>query len=134
MSNPDLRGTYTSAISGYVDLSVSFDKNLPAGYTPMVAVEAFSFDGKGNGTGWFTGNFGGIQFEAPVRFTYSVQADCRIQGTESFKINGTWTPGQKVVWVISGTGEHIELRGIVIGGGLGMGVSKATARRISMSY
>ena len=125
-----LRGTYTFWGSGWTDLSKSFDKSLPAGYSPMAFLQAFTFDGKGNGAGWISGNAGGFQFDFPMKFTYAVQPDCSIRGTTSFNIGGVWTPPTAVMWVISDTRGTLELSGYIRGTGPGSQVPHGTARRI----
>lgn len=135
-TNWDVRGTYTLVVSGWIDLSKDVNKSLPAGYSPTAGVQAFTWDGKGQGTGWISVNLGGIQFDAPVKWTYAVGADCKIQGTHSFNIGGVWTPPQKVAWVISKTADNgpvLELKGLKLGTGPGSEVTHATARRISMN-
>jgi hypothetical protein len=132
-SNSDVRGTYTAAGTGWINLSKDVDPNLPAGYSPTVLVQAFTFDGRGAGSGWISANLGGIQFNAEVKWTYAVQADCTVQATHSFKISGAWMPPSAVVWVISDPGAGgLELKGIQLGTGPGSGVTTVTARRISM--
>jgi len=78
-----------------VDLSKQFpNMGMPAGYSPVAYLEAFTFDGRGNGSGWLTMMMGGIGwFKAQTKSTYAVQADCGVQGTLSFKI--IETNGQK---------------------------------------
>ena len=136
-TNFDLRGTYTVAGSQWIDLSKDVNPSLPAGYSPSVFVRAFTWDGKGQGTGWVSSNLGGVQFDAPDRWTYAIGADCKIQGTYSFNIGGVWTPPAKVLWVISKTGDNgqaIELKGFELGTGPGSAVAQATAIRISMDF
>jgi hypothetical protein len=131
-SNWDLRGGYTAAGTGWNDLSKDVDPNLPKGYSPSVLVQGFNWDGIGGGSGWISANLGGIQFDAEVKWTYAVQADCSIKGTHSFKILGVWGPQSPVVWVISDLGQGgLELKGIQRGTGPGSGVTTVTARRIS---
>jgi len=137
----DLRGTYTAAGNGWIDLSKAVDKSLPAGYSPQAFVQAFTFDGKGSGTGWISSNLGGVQFSAPVKWTYAMQADCSVQGTHSFKISGVWTAPVSILWVVAGKpgapdaqSSDLELRGIILGTGPGSQVPHATARRISMQH
>ena len=133
-SDWDLRGTYTAAGSGWINLAKEVDPGLPAGYSPQAFVQAFTFDGKGGGSGWISSNLGGVQFNAEVKWTYSMQPDCSVKGTHSFKIGGQWTAPNAVLWVISGHGQSgdLELRGIILGAGPGSSVPHATARRISM--
>lgn len=131
-TNFDLRGTYTLVGGGWVDLSKEVDPNLPKGYSPQAFVQAFVLDGRGSGTGWISANFGGVQFNAQVRWTYAMQADCSVKGTHSFNISGVWSPPSAVIWVIAGKRDDLELNGFVLGTGPGLGVSHATARRISM--
>jgi hypothetical protein len=57
--------------SGWIDLSKDVDKSLPAGYSPMAFLQAFTFDGKGGGGGWISSNFGGVQWDAPMKWTYA---------------------------------------------------------------
>lgn len=133
-SNWDLRGTYTAAGTGWIDLSKDIDPNLPKGFSPSVLVQVFTLDGIGGGSGWISANLAGIQFDAEVKWTYAVQADCSVKGTHSFKIGGVWGPANQVVWVISDLGQGgLELKGISLGNGLGSGVTTVTARRISRS-
>ena len=139
LTNWDLRGTYTFWGNGWMDLSKTFDKSLPAGYSPLAFVQAFTFDGKGGGTGWISGNAGGVQFDAQMKWTYDLQADCSIRGTQSLKKGGVWAPPISVMWVISnikGTSLEtlIELTGFIRGEGPGSQVPHGTARRISMNY
>lgn len=101
----------------------------PAGLRPGVV-----FDGQGGGTGWIVSNLGGIDFQAKVKWTYSVQADCRIVATHSFYINGNWSPPNKLVMVISGQNDRLKLKGIMAGAGPGFSVAQATALRLSMDY
>lgn len=128
----DLRGTYTVAGNGWIDLSKMVDPSLPAGYSPQAFVQAFALDGRGNGTGWISSNLGGVQFTAPVKWTYAMQADCSVQATASFKIAGVWTPPASILWVVGGMQADLELKGLVLGTGPGSQVPHATARRISM--
>jgi hypothetical protein len=93
------------------------DKSLPAGYSPQAFVQAFTFDGKGSGTGWISANLGGVQFSAPVKWTYAMQADCSVQATHSFEISGVWTAPASVLWVVGGMPDDFELKGIVLGTG-----------------
>jgi hypothetical protein len=131
-TNWDLRGTYTVAGNGWIDLSKVVDKSLPAGYSPQAFVQAFTFDGKGNGSGWIAANLGGVQFKAPVKWTYEMQTDCSVKATSSFNIGGAWTPPASALWVVAGKPYGLELNGIILGTGPGSEVPHATARRISM--
>jgi hypothetical protein len=130
-TNWDLRGTYTVAGIGWIDLSKEVDKSLPAGYSPTAFVQAFTYDGKGGGTGWISANLGGVQFSAPVKWTYAMQADCSVRATHSFEISGVWTAPASVLWVVGGQPNDLELKGIELGTGPGSQVPQAIARRIS---
>ena len=130
-TNWDLRGTYTGLGHGWIDLSKEVNKSLPAGYSPQAFLQAFSYDGRGNGTGWITSNLGGVHFHAQVRWTYEVQADCSVRIANSFKIGDVWTKPNTGLWVVSGKPENLELSGLLLGTGPGSSVPHMIARRIS---
>ena len=132
--NWSVRGTYTAQGAGSIDLAKEVNSTLPKGYSPQAFVQGFVFDGQGGGTGWIVSNLGGIDFQAKVKWTYSVQADCRIVATHSFYINGNWSPPNKLVMVISGQNDRLKLKGIMAGAGPGFSVAQATALRLSMDY
>jgi len=134
LGNWDLRGTYTFWGNGWIDLSRDVDPSLPKGYSPFAFLQGFVFDGKGGGTGWFSSNFGGVQLDAPMRWTYAVHADCSVRGTQSFFLNGAWTPPISVIWVIAYNGNDLELNGFIQGSGPGSQVPHGTARRMSTRY
>ena len=130
--NWSVRGTYTVTGNGWIDLAR--DPSQSKGYSPQVFVQAFTLDGRGGGTGWIQSNLGGIDFQAKVKWTYSVQADCKITGTSSYFVNGAWTAPNTLSWVISSHNADLKLSGIMVGAGPGSGVAQATATRLSMDY
>jgi len=84
-SNWDLRGTYTTSGSGWIDLS-KLAPGLPAGTIPMAWVGAETMNGLGQGSGWVAVNAGGVQLSIQlVNLTYAVQADCSVLISYSMK-------------------------------------------------
>jgi len=134
-TNMHLRGTYTMAGSGWIDLS-KLDAGLPTGTVPMSWVGANTMDGKGGGAGWVSLNAGGIQVTIElVNKTYAVKADCSVEESFYMKIKElgkTIGPAYRLV-VIGGSPGALELHGIFLGGGPGTPVDLFTARRISMN-
>jgi hypothetical protein len=142
-SNWDLRGTYTMAGSGWMDLSkVLPGMGLPSGLVQMSWVGAHVFNGAGGGAGWASINAAGSQMNAQfVGLKYSVSSDCSVQISWSLKIKelgitiGPFARFGVIVWTPQALEIHSLLMGAPLGtpssGGLDLGVSH---RISSQSY
>lgn len=135
-TNWDLRGTYTMAGSGWIDLS-KLVSTLPAGTIPMSWVGATSFNGNGAGSGWVSVNAGGVQMNMDlVGLTYQVKADCSVSVSYSMKVKElgiTFGPVSRLL-VVGGNPAALELYGIQVGAGPGMPLDLMTKHRVSMQF
>ena len=135
-SNYDLRGTYTTSGSGWIDLS-KLASGLPSGTIPMAWVGAETMNGLGQGSGWVAVNAGVVQLSIQlVNLTYAIQTDCSVLISYSMKIKelgATIGPVSRIL-AIGARGPNMDLYGIQAGGGAGMPVDVMSKHRISMEY
>jgi len=145
MGNWDLRGTYTMAGSGFIDLSKALlgVPGLPTGFIPTTWVGAHTLNGAGSGGGWVSINAGGTQMSASfVGLKYSIKSDCSIQASFSMKINelGGLVVGpfpRLMVPVLKPDGSlelHMIFLGTPPGAPTGPIVDSGVAYRISLQY
>ena len=117
-SNWDLRGTYAGSGSGSVDPSTLMPGlGLTPGLVPGSYVAALSFDGNGNITGWVSNNSGGTQTNFQlVRGAYSMQPDCSVQMSVTWKIKelGLTFTAQRIAVVVPKPGG-LDLHAILLG-------------------
>jgi len=138
-TNWDLRGTYTMAGSGYLDLSKMFPgKGFPEGLSPMSFVGGHVYNGYGGGTGWLSMNVGGTQMSPDYStYTYSIKADCSVLVTYSltFKELGVTIPFTRIGVVVPKPGG-LELHSLSVGRPVGTpagaGLNLNVLHRISM--
>jgi len=134
--NWDLRGTYATSGSGWMDLS-KIVPTLPAGSVPVSWVGAGSYNGRGGGTGWVSLNAGGVHMNLEfVNMTYDVKPDCSVVISNSLKVKelGITVGPVSRVEVIAGKWPELELFGVMVGAGAGTAVESSFARRISMQF
>jgi len=136
-TNWDLRGTYTSSGSGWIDLS-KIVPALPSGTIPMSWAGAHTYNGTGGGSGWVSLNAGGVQMSITfVNLTYQMNADCSVAVSYSMKVkelnNATIGPVSRVL-VVGGNPGALELHGISVGAGPGTPVDRLSSQRISMQF
>jgi len=142
MGNSDLRGTYTMAGSGFIDLSKAAPgvPGMPTGLIPMSWVGAHTWNGAGGGGGWVYINAGGTGMSASfVGLKYSIKSDCSIQESFSMKINElgiTIGPFPRLlVPVVKPDGSlelHMIFQGPPPGAPAGPGLDSGVSYRISL--
>ena len=138
----DLRGTYTLAGSGWLDLSKVLPRaGLPSALAPMNWVASHALNGAGGGTGWVSFNVAGGQLNAQlVGLKYSMNSDCSFQVTWSLTVKelGVTVGPFTRFGVIAGRPDALELHSLLIGTPPGMaagpGLDLGVARRISTQY
>ena len=140
MSSWDLRGTYTGASSGWMDMSKALPgMGLPSGLIQATSVGAFTFNGSGGGGGWISVNAGGNQMSLQLAaLKYSMNSDCSVQVTWSLTIKelGITIGPFSRLGVIVGRPDALEIHWMFVGtphgAPAGAGVDLGVAHRISI--